>query len=248
MSSFKSRATMLWVLLVLTLSIVSFFYLVKVDEPVSQTLLAAQSFKDDAQVAASLVDKIPPASLTNKFFWIGIEPDKSEQIELALALISQLKNHNVIQRIIVDQELNMKPDILKLFGHTDLIFAKENIYSLGEKLQELERNNIGYIFVSASIYTASILKRNLINLLVEKYNLKPVSFSLAYLPVSSFDEKNMVFGCSTDDQTGTSQWGCAVINRSRFARKKLAFENSDIWFGLMDSTSENFYNVIMKKK
>lgn len=247
MSSLKSRATMLWVLLVMGTSIVTFLYLVQGQAPATTAILAPGQFLDEAAVAESVSKSLPRAVLQNNFFWLGIEPEKAEQVRIAAAIINNLKAENKIQKVIVDLELSLKPEFLKLMGLTDMILTKENLYLLGEKLQELEKNNIGYIFISASIYTTSVLKKNPYDILTGQYRLKPVSISFAYLPTSVADEKNMLFTCRTEDQAGTAEWGCVVVNRARIVRKKLIPDLSKKWFALMDQASENSYILLLKK-
>lgn len=247
MSSFKSHATMLWVLLVLAVSVGAFIYLAVNDEPAAKTIIEPLQFQDERDIAESISKTLPLVELQNKFFWIGVEPEKNEHVDVARALTEQLKTQNTIQKIIVDQELSLKADTLKQLGATDIISVKENLYSLGEKLQELEKNNISYIFISASIYTNSLLKKNPFHVLTEKFNLKPVTFSFAYLPTTGDDEKNMLFGCRTEDQTGTSEWGCVVVSRARFARRKFASGGSKNWYGLMDLSNKKSYMLLLKK-
>lgn len=248
MSTAGSRATLLWVFLVLTVSVGAFLYLVSEDKPAATAVLAPRGYHSEREIAETISKILPPGLMKNSYFWIGIEPEKDEQIEVAVEIIRQLKQQNKILRIVVDQELKLKPEVLKRLEFTDLIFAKENLFSLGQKLQELEANSIGYIFISASIYTNTFLKKNPYDILHKKYQLKPVSFSFAYLPISASDEKNMLFGCRAEDHTGTSGWGCIVVNRARFARRSFQKDSSEMWFALMDAATENSYILLLKKK
>ncbi len=248
LSSIKSRATYVWVLTVMVVSIGAFFYLIQDEKSATSAIVPPQFFTDEAEMTEAIRNNLPPEVFGSRHFWIGLEPDKSEQIGVAAALIQKIKLQNPIAKIIVDQELGLKPAELQMLGYTDLIFAKENIYLIGEKLQQLEKQKTGYIFISAAIYTTSLLKKNPIGLLKDQYGIKPVSFSFAYLPVSTEDEKDMVFGCSTDDHSGTAAWGCVVVNRARFARRKYSAGNSKSWFALLDQTEENSFILLLRKK
>ena len=248
MNSIKSRATLVWVLTVLVVSVGAFIYLIQGEEPATKPVVPPQFFSSEAEVAEAVISHLPPEVLGKHFFWIGLEPEKTEQIGIAAALVQMLKSQNPINKIIIDQELALKPDALKQLGYTDIVFAKENIFLLGEKLKQLENENAGYIFITASIYTTSFLKKNPAQLLKAQYGLNPVSFSFAYLPVTSEDEKDMVFACSTDDHTGTAAWGCVIVNRARFARRKFLAADSKNWFALMDSADKNEYILLLKKK
>lgn len=247
MSSFKSRAALYWVLIVVFASLAVFVYLIKEDSPRTIPKIGLSYFKDAEGVAESIHTALAPEFGLNKFYWLGVEPDKAEYIDLTRALIKKLKTQQTFQKIIVDKELGLDNNSLIELGFTDVVSVKENLYSLGEKLQGFEKNNISYILVTAAIYTNTLLKKNPLDVLKEKYNLSPLTFSMAYFAISADDEKNMVFQCRTDDQTGTGEWGCIVVNRARFARKKIASNNTLPWLGLMDSSTEKNYILIMKK-
>lgn len=248
MNSIKSRATLVWVFTVLVVSVGAFLYLIKDDGLAAKPVVPPQFFGTEAEVAETMISSLPAEILKNRSIWIGLEPQKSEQIGIAAAFVDKLKSQNPKTKVIVDQELALNADELKQLGVTDLIFAKENIFLLGEKLQQLEKDNVGYIFISASIYTTTLLKKNPAYVLKEQYGIKPVSFSFAYLPVTPEDEKSMVFGCSTDDHNGTAAWGCVIVNRSRFARRKFSATSTKNWFALMDSVDESNYILLLKKK
>ncbi len=248
MNSIKSRATLVWVLTVLVVSVGAFLYLVQDDAPATKPVVPPQFFSTEAEIAETMISSLPAEILKNRSIWIGLEPEKGEQIGIAAAFVEKFKSLNPKIKVIVDQELALKAAELKQLGSTDLIFAKENIFLLGEKLQQLEKDSVGYIFISASIYTTSFIKKNPANLLKEQYGLKPLSFSFAYLPVTTDAERDMIFGCSTDDHNGTAAWGCVIVNRARFARKKFSGANSKSWFALMDSADESNYLLLLKKK
>lgn len=247
MSSFKSNAAFYWVLIVAIVSIGVFAYLVKVDAPQTTPKIELSYYEDEQAIADSVGTILVHEIEQNKFYWIGVEPDKVEYVDVASALIKKLKTQHTFQKIIIDQELNLKDDQLAQLSFTDVIAVKEDLHSLGEKLQEFEKSGVSYILVSASIYTNTLLKKNPLHVLKEKHNLSPLTFSFAYFPTTGEDEKNMIFPCRTEDQTGTSEWGCVIVNKARFARRKIISNNLKSWVGLMDLSSEKNYILVLKK-
>lgn len=247
MESFKAHSAKIWVSLVVIAAVAVFMYVIKDDEPAMTSVFATGPFQNEESIIAAIADKTGQVLNNNKYFWIGIEPGKNEQINLVVNLIQRLKRPGVQVNIIVDQELSLSKETQTQLGATDVVTLKENLHELGEKLQNFEKNNSDYIVVTASIYSNSLLKKNPIYILKEKFNLNPVTFSLAYLPTSLDDEKNMVFGCRTEDQTGTSEWGCTVVNKSRFARKKIATFEQYKWSALMDLSGVKDYILILRK-
>ena len=57
----------------------------------------------------------------------------------------------------------------------------------------------------------------------------------------------MLFPCVTEDHAGTALWGCTVVNKARFTRRKIDTKNTKPWIGLMDLTGENDYMLLLKK-
>lgn len=237
----------LWVLIVVVVSIGVFVYLVKEDKPSMRPIIELSYFADDQGVADHISQSLGPQIRENKHYWLGVEPEKPEHIDVAAQLIKKLISEHKIQKIIVDQELGLKNDKLTQLQNTDVVTLKENLYTVGEKLQEFEKTGVGYILVSASIYTNSLLKKNPLNIMKEKNGLNPLTISFSYFPTQAQDEKNMTFQCRTEDQTGTSDWGCVVINKARFARRKIRSQNKMPWLGLMDASGEKDFILILKK-
>ena len=247
MNFIKSNIVFFWVGLVIIGSVSAFVLLVKEKGPTTLSKIELNYYEDAQAVTDSINQALDVDFKQNKFFWIGLEPDKIEYLDLAVTLIDKLKNNQTFQKIIIDGELNLKMDSLAKFGFTDVVEVKENLYELGEKLQEFEKNGTAYILVSASIYTNSLLKRNPLHILKDKYKINPLTLSFAYFPTTAQDEKNMTFACRTEDQTGTADWGCVIVNRARFARRKLNEAKLKNWVGLVDSSQNNEYILLFKK-
>jgi|GEM_PF-6992805 len=251
MNSTKSKSALLWVIIVAIASTGIFVYLIRTDKPSTQPLMELSYFADEQDVALHIGKNLDPNIKQNIYYWLGVEPQKPEHIGIVSQLIKKIKKEHPIQKIIVDQELDLKKDTLMQLGYTDIISVKENLFELGEKLQEFEDTGVSYILVSASIYTNSFLKKNPLSLLKVKNKIDPLSVSFSYLPMEARDEKNMLFQCRTEDQTGTSDWGCVIVNKARFARKKLyktlAPSGQKAWLALMDSTEKKDFILMLRK-
>ncbi|MEK6628829.1 MAG: hypothetical protein AABY53_09400 [Bdellovibrionota bacterium] len=241
------KSYVLWVFAVLITSILVFGYLVKTDKPTMRPIIELSYYDDEQEVVERISQSLAQNFSQNKHFWLGVEPEKPEQIDIASQLIKKLISEYKVANIIVDQELDLKNDQLTQLQSTEVMLFKENLYTIGEKLQEFEKTGVGYIVLSASIYTNSFLIKNPINILKEKNTLKPLTISFAYFATSAEDEKNMMFPCRAEDHTGTSDWGCVVINRSRFARRKIKPDSQKLWMGLMDTSGEKDFVLMLKK-
>ncbi|MBY0553114.1 hypothetical protein K2P97_01210 [bacterium] len=247
-SSKTSYAAILWVLLVAAAAIGVFVYLVIGDAPRTLPKIKLSYFVDEQEVAESVGKRLFQEINQNKFYWFGTEPGKPEYLDIITEIKKELSKKYQFTRVILDSELGLtKADSVKL-GVTDEVNFKENISIVGQKFSELEQKGTPYIFITASIYTTSLLINNPLHTLRQKFSIKPMTFSLAYFPTDIDDEKNMLFGCRTEDHSGTSEWGCVVVSKARVNRRKIEPENQKPWLGIMDLSGEQDYILVLKKK
>lgn len=247
-NKFKFSGTYLWVIGVLTASIAAFVYLFVSDVPTTLPRIKLSYFVDEQEIATSVGTHLAQEIGQTQNYWIGIEPMKDEQVEVALQLKAELEKKSPFQKIIVDQELGFSDEILKKFSPTDIIFVKQNVDTLGDILSKLEKENVNYLLVTASIYSNSMLLQNPIFKIKEKHNIKPMTFSMAYMPINPEDEGKMLFTCDTEDRTGAKEWACLVVSKSRFVRRKVKIDTDKAWTGLMDLSGERDYIILLNKK
>lgn len=206
-------------------------------------------FESSEEIASSISKRISNEIKANKQYFAGFEPDKAEQIPILVALKNEIEGLNgPFQQIFVDHELQLPTETVNLFPNAQVVPIKENLDLLGERLALLEKEGKSYLVVTAAIYSNSFIKKNQIHQLEEKYKIKPLTLSVAYFPTTAEEEKLMLFPCSTDDHTGTTNWGCAVVNKARFAKRRINPKSEKPWIGLMDLTGENDYMLLVKKK
>lgn len=244
----KFNGTSVWVIGVITASIALFVYLFVSDAPTTQAKIKLSYFVDEQEIATSVGQQLAQEIGQTQNYWIGIEPMKEEQIEVALQLKAELEKKSPFQKIIVDQELGFSDEILKKFSPTDVIFVKQNVEMLGDILAKLEKENVNYLLVTASIYSNSLLLQNPIYKIKEKHGIKPMTFSMAYMPIKPEDEGKMLFTCDTEDRTGAKEWACLVVSKARFVRRKVKGEKDKAWTGLMDLSGERDYIILLNKK
>lgn len=244
----KSNAGLYWVIGVITVSMVFFVYLLLSDAPRTLPKISLSYFVDENEVVDSIEKRLHLELLDANQFWIGIEPDKKEQILVTQKLINALSKKTPFQKIIADKELQLTNDELKQLGVNDVIAVKEEIYKLGDLIQKYQLEKTPYVLITAAIYSTSLLPGNPIHKLKSKSPVSATTFSMAYFTVSLEDEKNLLFKCNTEDYSGIKDWGCFVVNKSRTVRRKLKLQNPKPWLGLMDMSGERDYIVLLKKK
>lgn len=244
----KSKAVLIWVLSVSFAAIGVFVYLILGEAPKTLPKIKLSYFVDEQEIAESVAKRLYQEMNQNSFYWVGLEPGRNEQFGILLKLKNQIQERQKIQRVIVDSELALSAEQLQQLGVTDQVLIKENIYDVGVQLQQLEKSQTPYLLITASIYTTSVIKGNPLDKLKEKFAIRPMTFSLAYFATDGEDEKNLLFPCRTDDNTGTASWGCLVTNKARSVRRRIKAENEKSWLGLMDMSGERDYVLLLKSK
>ena len=206
-------------------------------------------FADGTEIAQAVEKRLDQEIGQNSFFWIGVEPEKTDQLSVVTALKSIFEKKNgAFAEVIVDSELKLPEDFIKSLQTTQNIQLKENLDTVGPVLEKLEQDKKRYLFVTASIYSNSFTKQNQIHQLKEKYKINPMTISLGYFSISTADENEATFRCSTEDKSGSSDWGCALVNKSRIVRRKYSEKSPKPWSGVMDLTGEKDYMFLLRKK
>lgn len=244
----KSNAGLYWVIGVITVSMVFFVYLLLSDAPRTLPKITLSYFVDENEIVDSIEKRLHLELLEANQFWIGIEPDKKEQLPVTEKLMSVLSKKTPFQKVIADKELQLTPEEMKRLGVTDVIAVKEEIYQVGELVQKFQLEKTPYVLITASIYSTSLLPGNPIHKLRAKNPITATTFSMAYFTVSLEDEKKLLFNCNTEDHSGIKDWGCFVVNKARTVRRKLKLQNPKPWIGLMDMSGERDYAILLKKK
>jgi hypothetical protein len=211
-------------------------------------------FSNQAEFAKSIVSRLELELRDANQFWIGIEPQKPNHLELAEQLVKLLKSQNKITQLIIDQQLDLKENELAVFANIvpqlKIIPVRDAWFQLLDLYKKNELANSAVI--TASIYSTSMLPGNPLDKIKKEFKeFSPTSFSTGHFSLDTEDEKNNLFPCFTEDQTGANKWACAVINKARAQRRRiqplLDVKNKKI-IGLMDLTSENSYMVLMRER
>ncbi len=206
-------------------------------------------FTTPTEIAEAMTKRLNLEVQKNKSFWLGLEPEKNEHIPVAAAIKAEIEKLNgAFDEVIVDSELRLTPEDLNLLKTSQNVLIKENLTAVGDVLTNLKLQNKKYLVVTASLYTNSFIKENPIHILNKKYGIDPMTVSFGYFAANADEEKNILFPCDTEDKSGASNWGCAVVNKARVVRRKFEKENKKPWSGLMDLTGENDYMLLIRKQ
>lgn len=206
-------------------------------------------FATETEIAEAIAKRLNLEVQNNKSFWLGLEPEKNEHLPVAAAIKAEIEKLNgPFDEVIVDSELRLSEEHLKLLQTSQNVLLKENLTAVGDVLTSLKLQNKKYLVVTASLYSNSFIKENPLHALNKKYGINPMTISFAYFAANTDDEKNILFPCDTEDKSGASNWGCAVVNKARVVRRKFEKENKKPWSGLMDLTGENDYMLLLRKQ
>ncbi len=206
-------------------------------------------FASETEIAESILKRLQLEIGQNNYFWLGLEPEKREQVAVAAAIKSEIEKKNgLFSQIIVDAELRLTSDELKQLGATENVLLKENLQSVGNVVLGLEKEKKNYLFITASLYTNSFIKENPLHQLKKNFSIHPLTISFGYFAALPNEEKEILFSCDTEDKSGASNWGCAIVNKARIVRRKFEKDNSKPWSGLLDLTGETDYMLLLRKK
>lgn len=239
-----------WVIGVVVIALGIFISILLGDANKSTTpIIKLTAYSSAEAFAAEIVNQIKLTAAGTKSCWIGFEPDKKEQVEFAQALKTELENKNgAFDEVIADSELQLPETILKQFKVSQVVFLKDNVSDIVDALTLLEKQNKKYLLITASVYSTSLIKKNPANKLIELMKTEPLSISFGYYASTVEAEKNILFPCSTEDKSGTSDWGCAVLNKGRNTRRKFQSVATLPWVGLLDLVNPNDYMALVFKQ
>lgn len=207
-------------------------------------------FKDNNEFANAIEQRLSQEIGQNKYFWLGYEPEKANQFDLTVLVKNAIEQKNgSFDIIILDRELHLAEDKAQALGSVQQILLKEHFSNVAELIKANKDKKI--LIVTAAIYSTNFIKENPHGKIFEITQLKPMTFSMGYFPSVMEEEKNNLFKCDTEDKTGTSPWGCAVLNKARAVRRKIDLaklnEAPGVLLGLMDLTGEKDYMILVGK-
>ena len=244
----RSNGPLFWAIGVIVSAMVVFVYLFISDAPKTVPKINLSYFVDEQEVVDSVTKRLAQEISGNRNYWIGIEPERAEQYPVVIRLVEALSKIAKPKKVLVDAELALPQDIVNALGASETVAVKDNTADVGQRLNEFEKNSSGYILITASIYSTSLLKDNPLHKFNEKYQPAPMTFSFALFADTPENEGKLLFKCDTEDHSGTRDWGCFSLNKARAVRRKIDQKNSKPWMGLMDLTGERDYAILLKKK
>ena len=205
-------------------------------------------FKDFNEFSNSIGQRLNLEIKQQKHFLIGVEPEKQNNLELLKNFKIELeKLVGLFDEVYVDDELKLSDDIKQFLSAKNNLSVKTDWEQLGKVLSEQKDRRI--LVVTASIYSTNFIRQNSYNKMKTQFQINPMTFSMAYFPVTSEDEKNSLFPCLAEDNSGTKDWGCASTNKARSVRRKINISKVNstphLTAGLMDLTGENNYMILI---
>lgn len=225
-------------------------YFGKDDAQATQPKIRLNYYADNAAFVSEITTFLQADIEKQKYYWVGYEPEKENQIEFTKLLKQELeKKHGAFDIVLIDQELMLGEEKEAYLGKTHEIPLKENFAEASELIKANKDKKI--FVITAAIYSTNLITTNPQAKVKELTQLTPIAFSLGNFPVLADDERHNLFRCDTEDKTGTSPWGCTVLNKSRAIRRRIDLEklrqNPTLKVGLMDSSGKADYMVLVGK-
>lgn len=218
--------------------------------PTTTPKIKLSYFTDNGEFASAIEQTVHTEIGKAKYFWIGYEPEKENQYELTNLIKLEIEKQNgPFDIVLIDQELTLGEEKEKFLGKTHEIPLKEGFNDAAELIKANKDKKI--LVITAAIYSTNLIQNNPHGKIKELTQSKPMVFSLGYFPALTEEEDNTLFKCDTEDKTGTSPWGCAVINKARTIRRRIDITKLKTTpaprIGLMDLAGEADYMVLVGK-
>lgn len=241
---------LLFTLLLSILAAAAVIYFTDGKSPATTPLIKLAYFTDNGEIANSIEQSLHKEIGQAKYFWIGYEPEKENQFELTNLIKLEIEKQNgPFEIVLIDQELTLGDEKENFLGKTHEIPLKEGYNDAAELIKANKDKKI--LVITAAIYSSNFIQNNPHEKIKELTKSKPMVFSLGYFPALTEEEDNTLFKCDTEDKTGTSPWGCAVINKARTIRRRIDIAKLKATpaprIGLMDLTGDSDYMVLVGK-
>lgn len=207
-------------------------------------------FKDNAEFAGSIEKELNLEITQNKYYWIGYEPEKENQVNLTILLKQEIEKLNgAFDIVIVDKELMLSEEQKKSFAMTHVIFLKENFAEAADLIKTNKDKKI--LVITAAIYSTNLILTNPRAKVFELSQVTPLTFSMGFFPAVIEEERHTLFKCDTEDKTGTAPWACGLVNKARVIRRRIDLEklknDPPPRLGLMDLSGEKDYMILIGK-
>ncbi len=209
-------------------------------------------FTDFNEFSKAITQRLNLEIKQQKHFLIGVEPEKENHLELIKNFKIELeKIIGPFDEVYVDDELKLSDELKQYLGVKGILTAKADWEQIGKILTD--KNDKRILIITASIYSTNLIQQNPYNKIKTQFQVNPMTFSMAYFPVTSEDEKNSLFPCLAEDNSGAKDWGCASTNKARSVRRKINIDKINstphlttrLTVGLMDLTGENNYMILI---
>lgn len=205
-------------------------------------------FKDFNEFSKAITQRLNLEIKQQNHFIIGIEPEKENHLEFIKNFKIELeKTIGQFDEVYVDIELKLSDEVKQYLNAKNMLAVKADWESVGKLLVEQKEKKV--LIVTASIYSTNLIQQNSYNKIKTQFQINPITFSMAYFPVTSEDERNSLFPCLADDNSGAKDWGCATTNKARTVRRRINMDKLNstprLTTGLMDLTGENNYMILI---
>lgn len=198
------------------------------DQRQNETLLEPQSFESYKQIQSSLLPFLDLTHGNRKWFFIGLEPQNSQQLAAAESLIEQLSGQQTVFLVVdpyFEKVLQPKPDLSLSLLQSREDFVQRIRSSSGDQLVVILVPNV----LVSQIVSESFFFEERIQSQLPQYAI----LTLTSFPSNLKDEDHFFLPCSESQQirTGLSELGCYI--RSQVRSRYSLFENLKSPFGFL---------------
>jgi hypothetical protein len=214
-------------------------------DPYPRTLIKLTRFENPNQVAESLKQAVQRDLANASVVFIGIEPERPEQVEVFKELLPQLRGQNPNNwTLLMDQSLEIGE-----FPEIPRIPTKDDFEGLTHGLQQILQGGSRVMVIAPTVYSVQMIEANLISNFKQRTGLTVLSVSLTDFPRKREQETAMKQKCRVEgvDQTGVGPFGCVIAQSSRSHYAK-AFPSGSLLGVLNEVGSKDYLLLITREK
>ena len=193
----------------------------------------------------AVFEKLRPEVTLAPVIFLGVTPNKIEQIELWRGFLEANQGQGSKYDVIVVESMLPYVEIFNVVVHIPL---KEEISRVADGIKKAREQNLRVAIIGPNIYSSQLIKENVADKLQTEYQIPVTSLTVSEFPLTRDQEKTFEPACAAGgavDPAGTSGLGCMIrtVARKTYTKKFEARKYS----GLMDKTGAKDYLILFNR-
>lgn len=211
-------------------------------QPKSIPKITYSHFQTPAKLSDAILLRLNQELKGAPLVMLGVMPGRKLDLEVWKAFLEQSQYPELkYQALVIDPEL---PFAKELFPSAVRMDLKTELSRFIEGAKNAREQGLRMAIIVPSIYASQRLQENPADLVRQRTDLAPMSFSMMGFPRSPEQEADMSIKCAmgSNDRDGIGALGCMTEHKARLVYRKKS--KPGFYEGLMDQVGERDYLVL----